>query len=306
MIETKFLSIDIGSNAMRASVAVLDQSHDLEVLETFRYPLRLGEDTFSEGRISKRKFKKTESAFADLLDKVEEFHIDHICATATSAIRDAENGAELIKSIQSKFDIEIEMIDGLTEANLIAKAVSSVIDLNDRYCLLIDIGGGSTELIVTNGLKVLFAKSYQCGTVRLLEMQKSNSYLEELHKITKQMLKDVQKCLDGNPIDTCVGTGGNLRRIGKLRNTFFNRHTSKIFQSELVAIKQEVESFSIQQRIHFLSMRPDRADVIVPALQIIEDLLLGFDIPEIQLPTVGLKEGSIINLMKSQPRTILS
>ena len=291
---------------MRASIAVLDQSHDLEVLETYRYPLRLGEDTFSEGKISKRKFKKTEAAFADLLEKIEEYNIKEICATATSAIRDASNGSELIKSIKSKFDIEIEMIDGITEANLISKAIASVIDLSDKYCLLIDIGGGSTELILTHGQNVLFTKSYQCGTVRLLEMQKEDSSIDEIHQITKRMHQDIKKLLDNNTIDCCVGTGGNLRRIGKLRNTFFKRHTSKIFQSELVAIKQEVESFSIQQRIHFLNMRPDRADVIVPAMQIIEDLLLSFDISEIQLPTVGLKEGSIINLMKSQPRTILT
>ncbi len=306
MDEVKYVSIDIGSNAMRASVFIIDSANDLEVLETFRYPLRLGEDTFLNGKISKNKFKKVENAFADLLENLKSYEIREIFAVATSAIRDAENGKDLIAHIKKEYNIEIKLINGVMEANFISSAISTHYHLENKNCLFIDVGGGSTEIILTSNNKVKYAKSFQCGTVRLLQIQKTKNPIDEIHKITDEIFSDLKSLIKEYPIEFAVGTGGNLRRMGKLRNLFFHRSPAKIFQKELLAIKQEVSKFSLEQRINFLNMRADRADVILPAMQIIVDILIRFDIPEIHLPTVGLKEGIIITEVDKKIRNILN
>ena len=304
--EQTLLAIDLGSNAMRASIACFDASKDLEILESHRFALRLGEDVFSKGKLSKGSFRKAACAFLELKELIDKNDIDHVKAVATSALRDSDNGAEFVEHISKQTGINIEVIAGNDEAGLIKKAVSSVIDLTSKVALLIDIGGGSTEFTVTDNNKIVFSKSYQCGTVRLLDKLATKNHKDLISSTIDQAFKEINKVLKGKKIDICVGTGGNLKRMGKLRKIFFKRSSHKVTQQELAAISLEVSKLNLDQRMNFLSMRQDRADVIVPAIQIIELMLIKFDLREILLPNVGLKEGVMIEHFGEIPRNLIN
>ncbi len=300
--EKHLLAIDLGSNAMRAARAIFDEASDLEVIENYRFALRLGEDVFNSGKISSKKIDLTEDAFKHLYEIIEEFQISKIRAVATSALRNATNRKELIQLIKKKYNLELELIDGIKEAKLIYQGINALLNLNQGQSLLIDIGGGSTEITITKDGKVIYCKSFKCGTVRLIQLNSLKEYKHVSQQLSQQIKSDLKKLNIPAKFDLCVGTGGNLRRMGKLRNTFFQRSHLKIKQTELSAIYSEVSKFSIDQRIKLLSMRKDRADVIAPAMSLIEELMILFDIHELMLPQVGLKEGLLIDMLPTAPR----
>ncbi len=302
--ETFYLAIDIGSNAMRAALAVRDLHNDLEIIDNFRFPLRLGEDVFQKGKVSSKKIQSMDEAFKNLSDIIKEYNISHVKAVATSALRDASNGKEVCQIINEKYKIKIKIISGLEEAKLVQDAIESNLDLKNKKALFIDIGGGSTEIVVLNDKKSLYRKSFQCGTLRLLQENDESKIKKLTEEMTSELRKDFKGLGIGKGFDLCVGTGGNLRRMGKLRKVFFRRSYLKVSQFELSAISAEVKKFSLQQRISFLNMRKDRADVIVPAMYIVEDILIKLDISEIHLPQVGLKEGLLIEMLEKKPRYI--
>lgn len=303
--ERKILAIDLGSNAMRASLAIYDESKDLEIIESRRYPLRLGDDVFTNGKLSEISFLKVTEAFKELSDLMHEYQVHAVKAVATSALRDSKNQKDFVKHIFKSTGIKIDIIPGDDEASYIQKAVSSVIDLEDKMALLIDIGGGSTEFTVTKKNKILFSKSYQCGTVRLLKNINNKEIDHLISETVKLAYKEIKDVLGKKSIDICIGTGGNLKRMGKLRRIFFKRSNHKISLQELAAVSHEVSKLSLEQRMNYLSMRKDRADVIVPAMQIIELLLIKFDLSEILLPTVGLKEGLMVDYFGEKPRNLI-
>lgn len=303
--EIKIMAIDIGSNAIRGSLGVFDNSHDLEIIRSFRFPVRLGSDVFSKGRVSKKKISEIEEAFAYLKRIMYDEGVERSKAVATSALRNSENGQEIIDSVYQNFGIEIEIIQGRREAELISKAVSSAIPLEKKVALLVDVGGGSTEITVVDSGKIIFCESYPIGTVRLLEFEKQKALIELIRPVMKSAFDEINKKIDSNKIEIFAGTGGNLKRMGKLRKIFFSRHPHKVTQQELIAINLEVNKLSLDKRVEFLGMRKDRADVIIPAMAIIETLMVMFNAPEILLPLVGLKEGIFIDELGEKPRNIV-
>lgn len=303
--DQKYLAVDIGSNAMRASVAILDHAGDLEVIDTFRYPIRLGSEAFSEGKFSLSKIKETTRAFYQLKDSITDHDLQSSKIVATSAIRDSQNGQELVRYIKDKVGFDINIIDGLKEAELIQKAVDSVINLSNETSLLMDIGGGSTEFTIVENNQVIFSTSYPCGTLRFLGNQNLEELVDEIDQMTDKLKQEIESLKLKSKLGLCIGTGGNLRRMGKLRTLFFSRSNHKISQQELSAIKVEVSKLSLEQRVLYLSMRQDRADVILPAMAIVESVLLKFNLEEILLPNVGLKEGILIDQIGKRPRNII-
>lgn len=294
----RIAAIDIGSNAMRAAFATFTDDGHLKVFKNYRYPIRLGEDVFSRGKLTKNRIKITESAFNELLLKLSKHKITEVHAVATSALRDAENSKVLIDQIKKQTGIEIKIINGKKEAELIKKAVESVIPLHNKIALLIDIGGGSTEITLTKNGKVQASKSYQYGTVRLLKSIRTNQIEKDIEIFSKKVKSYLAKYLHGSEINMCIGTGGNLRRMGKLRSHIFKKPTNRVTMVELNSMYSEVVNLPVTARVQKFSMREDRADVIVPAMAMIEQILLDNDIYEILLPKIGLKEGVLLDNIK--------
>lgn len=284
----KLAAIDIGSNAIRFQVStVLDSGASLlfKKLEYVRFPLRLGHDVFTTGRISTKsaeKFKKLMKAYRLLLELYE---VDDYMFCATSAMRESENGIELTDQVRDEHGIIIHVIDGNREAELINRAISSY--LTDKTYLHIDVGGGSTELNLYYGGKKLKTRSFKIGSVRVLEHNDSPVMWQEMeHWVKENVKKEYGKV-------TAVGTGGNISKIFELAQTKPGKTMSL---KKVKQIRDMIESFSLQDRIYQLQMNPDRADVIIPASNIYLKVMEWAHAASILVPEVGLKDGIMLYL----------
>lgn len=284
----KLAAIDIGSNAIRFQVStVLDNSPHLlfKKLEYVRFPLRLGHDVFSTGRISPKsmdKFKKLMKAFRLL---IELYEVDDYMFCATSAMRESENGFELIHEVQEEIGITINVIDGNREAEFVNRAISSY--LSRKTYLHIDVGGGSTELNLYVDGKKIKTRSFKIGSVRVLEHTDSPIMWEDMEHWVKENVKKTYGKV------TAVGTGGNISKIFELASS---KPGKTISVKKVKQIRDMIESFTIEQRIYTLQMNPDRADVIIPASDIYLKVMEWARAVTILVPEVGLKDGIILHL----------
>ena len=284
----KLAAIDIGSNAIRFQIStVLDNAPQVlfKKLEYVRFPLRLGHDVFSTGRISTKsaeKFKKLMKAFRLL---IELYEVDDYMFCATSAMRESENGLDLVTEVQEQVGIFIHVIDGNREAEFINRAISSY--LSTKTYLHIDVGGGSTELNLYVGGKKLRTRSFKVGSVRVLEHNDSPIMWEDMeHWVRENVKKSYGKV-------TAVGTGGNISKIFDLA---LSKPGKTISIKKVKQIRDMIDSFSIEQRIYKLQMNPDRADVIIPASNIYLKVMEWAHATSILVPEVGLKDGIIFHL----------
>jgi exopolyphosphatase/guanosine-5'-triphosphate,3'-diphosphate pyrophosphatase len=284
----KLAAIDIGSNAIRFQVStVLDSSPTLlfKKLEYVRFPLRLGHDVFTTGRISDKsigKFKKLMTAFKLLVDLYE---VDDYMFCATSAMRESENGLALAQQVASELGVTIHIIDGNREAELINRAIHSF--LTEKTYLHIDVGGGSTELNLYVKGKKIKTRSFKIGSVRVLERNDSPAMWEDMeHWVKEHIKKSFGKV-------TAVGTGGNISKIFELAKM---KPGKTISLQKVKDIRDMVEGLSLEERIYKLQMNPDRADVIVPASGIYIQVMEWANASSILVPEVGLKDGIMMYL----------
>lgn len=284
----KLAAIDIGSNAIRFQVSTaLDNSPTFlfKKLEYVRFPLRLGHDVFSTGRISAKsieKFKKLMKAFKLL---VELYEVTDYMFCATSAMRESENGPELAEEVRNELGITINIIDGNREAELINRAISSF--LTKKTYLHIDVGGGSTELNLYVDGKKIKTRSFKIGSVRVLEQTDSPAMWEDMERWVKENVKKEYGKV------TAVGTGGNISKIFELAK---QKPGKTLSIKKVKEIRQMIESYSLEQRIYQLQMNPDRADVIVPASDIYTKVMEWAHAASILVPEVGLKDGIMLYL----------
>jgi exopolyphosphatase / guanosine-5'-triphosphate,3'-diphosphate pyrophosphatase len=286
----KLAAIDIGSNAIRFQVSsVLDQGQKVlfKKLEYIRFPLRLGHDVFGTNRISDPsviKFKKLMRTYKLLLELYE---VDDYMACATSAMRESDNGAELATQVLKECGININIIDGKREAELINKAIHSY--LTDKTYLHIDVGGGSTELnLYTHGKKIK-TRSFKIGSVRVLEHHDSPIIWKEMEKWIKENVKEEYGRV------TSVGTGGNISKLFDLAEL---KAGAVMSLKKVKELKTFIERHSIDDRIYKLQMNPDRADVIVPASGIYISVMEWAHSHSIIVPEVGLKDGIMLDLFE--------
>jgi exopolyphosphatase/guanosine-5'-triphosphate,3'-diphosphate pyrophosphatase len=299
-----FAAIDLGSNALRAVIA-RKYGKTVEIIKSFREPLRLGEDVFTAGMITPEKMEKTEEAFIKLFHIFTEYNVTDIRALATSAMRDAKNGAYLTKRIAQSTGIEIETIRGHEEAEVIFSAVRSAIPLRKKTALLMDIGGGSTELILVKNEKILGVESFNVGTVRLLKLPQEKLE-EEINRQIEEMLRFIKSHTKVKDIDLFIGTGGNLRRIGKIRKKILGKATSDIaLFEEIHHMEESILSMSYVDRIRRLELDQNRADVILPAIMLTHHLMDRLKQPKVHLPKIGLKEGIILTMLSEAPKTLI-
>ena len=286
----KLAAVDIGSNAIRLQVSTIlehDQKILFKKLEYVRFPLRLGHDVFSTNHISEAsmgKFKKLMKAYKLLLELYE---VDDYMFCATSAMRESENGEELVRQVKDELGIEINIIDGHLEADLINKAIASY--LHDETYLHIDVGGGSTELNLFVKGKKIKTRSFKVGSVRILEHHDSPVMWTDMEKWVKDNVKkDYGKVI-------AVGTGGNISKIFELAK---KKPGQALSIKKVKETKKMIEGLSIEQRIYELQMNPDRADVIIPASDIYLKVMEWAHASSILVPDVGLKDGILLHLLE--------
>jgi exopolyphosphatase/guanosine-5'-triphosphate,3'-diphosphate pyrophosphatase len=284
----KLAAIDIGSNAIRLQISTVLSKQTppaFKKLEYVRFPLRLGHDVFGTNRISEKSvqtFKKLMRAYKLLLELYE---VDDYMFCATSAMRESENGNELVDQVFDELGVTIHVIDGNREAELINRAIASYL-ANDTY-LHIDVGGGSTELNLYAHGKKIKTRSFKIGSVRVLEHHDSPIMWEDMeHWVRDNVKKDYGKV-------TAVGTGGNISKIFELGKMKPGKTMSL---KKVKGIQGMIESFTIDERIYKLQMNPDRADVIIPASKIYIKVMEWAHASSILVPDVGLKDGILLYL----------
>lgn len=281
-----FAAIDIGSNAMRllfCRVYIMDGKPHFSKEELFRMPIRLGEDVFTIGKISDQKIEKLITALKGYSELIKAYGVVSYRAVATSAMRDAINGAQIISRIKEETGVNVEIIDGKNEASLV---FSNHIEelLNPRWAYLyIDVGGGSTELTLYFNNKVVAARSFNIGTVRML-----------LDKVDKNEFEEMKIWLKRNTIGihplSAIGSGGNINKIYKMSGKKETKHLS---YEKLKGIYDMLCSYTYQERIERLDLKPDRADVIVPAAKIFLTIMKNADIEKVYVPQIGLSDGLV-------------
>lgn len=288
----KYAAIDIGSNAARlliGQLAVENGHHYVQKVSYTRLPLRLGEEVFENGELSSKKigdFVKTMQAFS-LISEI--FEVNAIRACATSAMRDARNGAEVIEQVKEKTGIEIEVISGDEEARLIFGTFSLMDISNEKPYLVIDVGGGSTEINVFEHGQRVAAKSFDIGTVRMLK--------GKVAKKDWKALKDwIKTHVEDNP-HAVYGTGGNINKIHKLLGV---KEKEPVRYRDMKTLWKELAPLTIGQRMDLYQLKPDRADVIIPALEIFSFCMNNLKCKELYVPKIGLSDGIIYDLGKSK------
>lgn len=291
-------AIDVGSNAIRMGIAKVESRNQIEFVQVFREPIRLGEDSFSRGKISTQNRKLVLETFKRFHELFDKNHVAGYRAVATSALRDAENGAEIISEINKQCRLKLEIIDGLEEARLIHKAVVRSRVVSTEQFLLADIGGGSVEIIVSKNSQIQFMQSLGAGTVRLLNKLDAGKNLKANMRaqIEKQLSKVHQpvKALLNTSNCEFVATGGNPRTLGRLRADVFNKtNRNKIKRSELEFLVDSFFGSTEKERMQRYQLGENRVDVILPASLILLTLMEMFDFAKIKFPPQGLKEGLI-------------
>lgn len=285
--KTTLLTIDIGSNAMRATFFQKRGQSFFTVLNQ-RYSLRLGQDVFTIGSIQKEKEIALITAFKELWHICHKHQVHHVLAVGTSALREAKNNLQILKRIEQITGISIKLISGALEAKIIFEAVKNDVNLKKKRIAHIDIGGGSTEIIVAENEKIKKIVSLPLGSVRLLQSRNLLHIQTQINSVINQQLS-VKHAHD---IDFLVGTGGNFKSIIKVKNLLFPR--SKKGQASLHEIKQVYEILTridYYQRQKQFSLKPDRADVIVPATYTVISLMSRLKIEKLVVIDVGLEDG---------------
>ena len=287
----RLAAIDIGSNAARlliSDVIISDNGKpEFQKLNLIRVPLRLGFDVFEKGMISQEKEEmivKTIKSYKYLIDVYE---VKHTKACATSAMRDAVNSIDIINRVKEETGILIEVITGDAEASYIYENHIAENLNKDHSYLYIDVGGGSTELTFFADNKLVFKRSFNIGTIRLIKNQVDEWMWDDMRDFLRRETR-------GHSDDMiAIGSGGNINKIFSLSK----RKEGKPLPLELLRdYHREFSSFSVQDRIRIYKLREDRADVIVPALLIYINVMRWANIPEIYVPKIGLADGLIQHL----------
>lgn len=285
----KLGAIDIGSNAARlliTDVTETDGKPQFSKLNLVRVPLRLGFDVFDKGEISKPKLGmiiQTMKAYSHLLNV---YGVTHLKACATSAMRDARNSSDVIRKVKLETGIAISIISGDDEASYIYENHIAENLSKEHSYLYIDVGGGSTELTFFADGKLRYKESFNIGTIRLLKNMVTDQHWDDLRDHLKSNTKSKWPVI-------AIGSGGNINKIFSISK----KKDGKPLPLELLKdYYKELSSVSLEERINIYKLRGDRADVIVPALQIYINVMRWADIPEIYVPKIGLADGLIQSL----------
>ncbi|MBC7429904.1 MAG: hypothetical protein H7336_14920 [Bacteriovorax sp.] len=283
-------AIDFGSNAIRLTIADVVSMGKYKIVEKFRFPVRIGSDVFTNGEISSSKQDEIYEVFRKFRSHIRYYHAEEIEAVGTSALRDAKNSSAVIMNIEEVSGIKVRLISGKEEAGLISKILSQELPILNGTALLVDIGGGSTELIFLKAGEVVKLESFNNGSLRPVN---------EGEKILVQMKAFVQANLPVGEKITIIGTGGNLRRLGKLRKKIFDAGSGGVIKkNEVTYIYNELKDLTPAQAVAKFDLKLDRAEVITPALKIFSALVDEVDPETIYLPKIGLSD-SLLNKLST-------
>ncbi len=282
----KFAAIDIGSNAVRLLLSRVIENGKYPIFKKeslIRIPIRLGEDAFVRKRISAEKAEQLVNTMRGFKFLIEAYQAIDYMACATSAMREAENGEDVVKEIMRRSGIKLDIVAGQKEADIIyANHFEERLDKNKSY-LYIDVGGGSTELTLFSHNQSITSHSFNIGTVRLLHGLVPDSRWKEMKQWVQVIAPEFKPVIG-------IGSGGNINKMFKLSRI---KTGKPISYKRLRELDKYLNTFSLDERIKILGLRPDRADVIIPAADIFTSVMKWAKINRMYVPEIGLSDGMI-------------
>lgn len=300
MSDLKFAAVDIGSNAIRFQISkVLEYKGviSFKKMEYVRFPLRLGQDVFKNNEISAEKEAKFIKLMQTFKMLFELYEVDDYIICATSAMRESKNGREIAKKVSDQLNINIDIIEGEREAELINTVLYN--ELDEKSYIHIDVGGGSTELNLFINKKKIAANSFKIGSVRRLGGLDSPQEWDKMQKWLKDKIKIAYKPL------SAIGTGGNIGKIYDLANISKTKGVRPtISYKKIEKVRKSISAMSLEERIHVMMLNPDRADVILPASDIYLTVMEWSGAKEMLVPELGLKDGLIQMLYQKHKTTV--
>ena len=295
---TNYAAIDIGSNAVRLLIKRLEEEGaDKPVFSKvllLRVPLRLGFDVFALGKITDRGAKnllRLMKAYRQLMliHEVEDYR-----ACATSAMRDAKNGRDIIRKIEKETGLRIDIIDGQEEAKMIYNNhIECMADRTGNF-MYVDVGGGSTEVNLLSQGQLQYSASYNIGTVRMLNNAVTDGEWDRLRT-------EIQRLALSYPDTNVIGSGGNINKLYRLAGKK-DKQRQRMTVEALAALHAQLEALSLEQRREQFGLKPDRADVIVPAGEIFLTIARLLGASYVYVPVIGLSDG-IIDSLYAKHRT---
>ena len=287
----KFAAIDVGSNSVRLLIANVLQNGDgpfFKKSSLIRVPVRLGANAFTDHKIPEVSIVHLEETMHAFKHLMRANDVIHYKGCATSAMREAANGPQIIKRIREKTGINIEIISGNTEASLIFNSQNASMGKIESNCLFVDVGGGSTEITIFSKGKAVAAKSFSIGTIRILQNQVEKDDW-------KRMKEWVKEKASGLKDFSMLGSGGNINRIAKLAELKPDKALSFEKLNEML---EDLKAHTYEERMKLYDLNPDRADVIVPAGEIFISIMKWVDADKIFIPKIGLGDGIVREVFK--------
>ncbi len=287
----RLAAVDIGSNAIRLFVAEVfydEGKIEIDKISHTRIPIRLGEDVFTFGRISEKKEQQLTQVLSGLGLIIQSLEVTNYRICATSAVRSAENGLEVVQAIQAKTGLVVDVLSGAEEADIIFGNFEQQELPKSKNYLFIDVGGGSTELTIIENFERKHSQSFEIGTVRML--------INEQEKIPKVISQWLKENLNSNLNYEAIATGGNISSAFKMLE---KKQREPIAVKELETLLRALSKLSTHERVKKYAIRPDRADVIVPALNLYTQVANSANIEKIFAPKFGLADGIVLKIFKS-------
>lgn len=287
----KFAAIDVGSNAVRLLLSRVIENGNGPIFKKeslVRMPIRLGEDVFSKQTISETKADDVVNTLIAFKYLIDAYHPLDFAACATSAMREADNGEDVCRRIRERSGINLEIIDGRREAEIISSNRSRLPIRDQSPFLYVDVGGGSTEITLFAEDQTVASKSFNIGTIRILNEQVTDEMQQEMRAWVKSVA-------NGMPRLVAIGSGGNINKLFRMARI---KEGKPLMYKSLRTLHTHLTSFSIDERVRTLGLRPDRADVIVPAAEIFINVMKWAKITRIYVPQIGLSDGVVHVLYK--------
>lgn len=285
--------MDVGSNAIRLLLSSAFKAEDGKIIlnkdSLVRYPLRLGNDVFQKGKFTSETIQEFKNVMHSFSWMIKAYGPIEVMACATSASREAENGEQVMEAIRKETGVPIKTITGKEEAEIIFhNHISKQLDSKHTY-LYIDVGGGSTELTWFENSQDYISKSFPIGAVRILRDKVSEKEWKSLKDWVQEKAKNHHRSI-------AIGSGGNINKVVKMLGC---KAGDQISLKKIWELVGQIESYSFEERIEIMGLRPDRADVLVPALQVYGQVMKWAEINKIMVPMVGLADG-LVRMMISK------
>lgn len=300
--------VDLGTNTFNLLIADIEKG-GFNLVYAGREVVKLGEGGITEGKIGDKAFERGVKAFKNHIEIINQKKVDQVKALATSAIRDARNGADFTQTLREATGIEIEVIDGLREAELIFKGNRLAVELGEQYNLIMDIGGGSTEFIIANNQTIFWKHSFKLGVARLLEKFKpedpiSNTTLKSVVNYLETELAPLSEALQKMPVISLVGSSGGFESVVDMIAARFNRnsvtteiHSYEVLLDEYEAMSKNIIHSTVAQREKVPGLIPMRRDMIVLTYLLIDVTLRLSGVKKFMVSSYALKEGALAEVI---------